>query len=77
MTPTRYIVLEHDGQWKINLNNRYYGPLATRDEAVRHAIETARQAGALGYDACVMVMVGTTEFETVWQYRKDEEPRPE
>ena len=61
----RYIVLHHDGAWKINLNNSYYGPFATQAAAVESATATARQAGEGGYPASVLLMKGT-EFETLW-----------
>ena len=60
MATARYIVLEHDGQWKINLDNRYYGPFTTRDEAVKSATETAGKAVSQGYEAKVMVMTDAT-----------------
>lgn len=61
----RYIILAHEGAWKINLDNRYYGPFATREAAVKSATQTARQAAETGYRASVLVMDGT-KFETVW-----------
>jgi hypothetical protein len=61
----RYIVLEHEGVWKINLDNRYYGPFATREAAVESATATARQAGEAGYPASVLLMRGA-DFETLW-----------
>jgi hypothetical protein len=61
----RYIVLEHEGAWKINLDNRYYGPFPTRAEAVESATGTAKKAADAGYPASVLLMQGTA-FETVW-----------
>ncbi|MFZ2997485.1 DUF2188 domain-containing protein [Sphingobium sp.] len=61
----RYIIVHHDGAWKINLNNSYYGPFPTRAAAVESATDTARKAGDGGYPASVLVMEGTA-FETVW-----------
>lgn len=61
----RYIVLQHDGTWKINLDNRYFGPFATQEAAVASATDTARRAGEGGYPASVLLMRGTT-FETLW-----------
>ena len=61
----RYIVLEHEGAWKINLDNRYYGPFATRQEAVDSATETARKASEGGYPASVLLMKGG-QFDTLW-----------
>ncbi|EAT09563.1 DUF2188 domain-containing protein [Sphingobium sp. 10 DY56-G10] len=61
----RYIVLQHEGVWKINLDNKYYGPFPTQAQAVESASGTARKAADAGYPASVMVMTGTN-FETVW-----------
>lgn len=61
----RYIVLEHEGVWKINLDNKYYGPFPTRDQAVASATTTAQQAAGGGYPASVLLMQGT-KFETLW-----------
>ncbi|KKW92332.1 MULTISPECIES: hypothetical protein [Sphingobium] len=61
----RYIVLEHEGVWKINLDNRYYGPFPTCEAAVESATGTARKASEAGYPASVLLMRGSA-FETVW-----------
>jgi hypothetical protein len=61
----RYVVLEHEGVWKINLDNRYYGPFDTREAAIESATATARKAGDSGYPAAVLVMHGT-QFDVVW-----------
>lgn len=61
----RYIVLEHEGVWKINLDNKYYGPFPTPQAAVESATGTARKAGGEGYPASVLLMRGT-QFETLW-----------
>jgi hypothetical protein len=67
----RYIVLEHEGVWKINLDNRYYGPFPTRDAAVENATGTARKAAEGGYPASVLLMQGT-RFETLWTNQDDQ-----
>ena len=61
----RYIVLHHEGVWKINLDNRYYGPFETKDAAVDSATDTARKAGAAGYPASVLLMAEGS-FELLW-----------
>lgn len=67
----RYIVLEHEGVWKINLDNRYFGPFATQKAAVENATDTARKAAEGGYPASVLLMHGT-RFETLWTNQTDE-----
>ena len=66
----RYIVMHHDGQWKINLDNRYYGPCTSREAAVDMAIDTARKAVSGGYAASVLVMEGG-QFERVWSSEEE------
>jgi hypothetical protein len=61
----RYIVLQHEGVWKINFDNRYYGPFATQQAAAESATDTAKKAGEAGYPASVLLMKGT-DFETLW-----------
>lgn len=61
----RYIVVPHEGVWKINLDNQYYGPFPTEALAVASATDTARKAGDAGYPASVLLMAGT-QFETLW-----------
>ncbi len=62
----RYIVLRHEGVWKINLDNRYYGPFPTQEAAVASATATAREANAGGYPAAVLLME-ENRFETMWE----------
>ena len=66
----RYIVLEHEGTWKINLDNRYYGPFPSSDAAIASATDTALKASEGGYPASVLLMRGT-QFETVWTNQAD------
>ena len=66
----RYIVLEHEGVWKINLDNRYFGPFSTQQAAVDSATDTARKAADGGYPASVLLMRGTS-FETLWTNAPD------
>ena len=65
LPPARYIVINHEGEWKINLDNRYYGPFKTKEIAVDMAIDTAKKAGAAGYPASALLMSGTA-FEPLW-----------
>ena len=62
----RYIVLNHEGVWKINLDNRYYGPFTTQAEAVDSATKTAQEANAKGYPAAVLLM-RDGQFDSLWE----------
>lgn len=70
----RYVVLQDKGEWKINLDNRYYGPFHTADEAEKMAIETARGAAERGFEASVLIMFGMVT-RTVWS-SADAKPPP-
>ncbi|MGV3770612.1 MAG: DUF2188 domain-containing protein [Sphingobium phenoxybenzoativorans] len=65
LPPARYIIMQHDGEWKINLDNRYYGPFETIEEATEMAVETARKAADAGYPASVLMMYGS-RLERLW-----------
>ncbi|MEJ7933264.1 DUF2188 domain-containing protein [Sphingobium sp. AN558] len=67
----RYIIVHHEGVWKINLDNRYYGPFETQAAAQASATETARKASEAGYPASVLLMQGAA-FETLWQGQPDQ-----
>ena len=70
LPPARYIVMHHAGEWKINLDNQYFGPFATQEAATAMAIDTARKADRLGHPASVLLMEGNG-FTPVWTKADD------
>ena len=69
MLRTQYIVLEHDGAWKIRFEGRHFGPYANERAAVHAAIEAAERAPKSGYEARVMVQSGLTgQVHVEWTY---------
>jgi hypothetical protein len=72
--PARYIVMNHGGEWKINLDNRYYGPFDTVEAAVEMAVDTARKASQSGFEASVMMLYGK-QMKTLWP-KMDNSPAP-
>ncbi len=62
----RYIVLEHDGAWRINLNNLYYGPYEDRETAVTTAAQTALEASNAGHHAQVLLATAHGMFRLLW-----------
>jgi hypothetical protein len=62
----RYIVIHHDGAWRINLANLYYGPYESREAAVTAALATAKDAQAQGHHALVMAAEERGLFTTLW-----------
>lgn len=73
LPPARYIVMHHGGEWKINLDNRYYGPFATVEAAAEMAVDTARKAADAGFDARVMMMYGN-RLEQLWPKPQARQP---
>ncbi len=69
----RYIVVQHENVWKINLDNRYFGPFDTKEAAVASATDTAKGAGEKGYPASVLLLNGT-RFDTLWTNVPDDQP---
>jgi hypothetical protein len=70
----RYFVVNHQGQWKIKLDDTHYGPYATQRDAIRDAIDTAHTAGKQGFDAQVLVQGENNQFRTEWTYGNDPYP---
>lgn len=62
----RYIVIHHDGAWRINLHNLYYGPYDDRDAAITAAATTAREASQSGHRAQVILATDRSTFRTLW-----------
>ena len=69
MLRTQYIVLEHDGAWKIRFEGRHFGPYPNERAAVHAAIEAAERAPKSGYEPRVMVQSSLTgQLNVEWTY---------
>ena len=69
MLRTQYIVLEHDGAWKIRFEGRHFGPYPNERAAVHAAIEAAERAPRSGYEPRVMVQSSLTgQLNVEWTY---------
>ena len=69
MLRTQYIVLEHDGAWKIRFEGQHFGPYPSERTAVFAAIEAAERAPKSSYEARVMVQSRLTgQLTVVWTY---------
>lgn len=55
MLRTQYVVVEHDGLWKIRFEGRHFGPYPNERAAVYAAIEAAERAPKSGYEPRVML----------------------
>lgn len=67
----RYIIVPHEGVWKINLDNRYFGPFDSQEKAQETAMATARKASDGGYPATVLLM-REGGFDTLWTNQTEE-----
>ena len=69
MLRTQYIVLEHDGAWKIRFEGRHFGPYPNERAAVHAAIEAAERAPKSGYESRVMLQSSLTgQLHVEWTY---------
>jgi hypothetical protein len=77
MLRTQFVVLEHEGVWKIKFEGRHYGPYGTRRDALRAAIDAAHDAavrrGVGGYSPRVMVET-RNQLQTEWTAGQDPYP---
>lgn len=74
MARAQYIVVRHNGEWKISFNGKHYGPYSTQQAAIRAAVDAAHDSGGKGVDAQVMVQGVNNEFRTEWTYGHDPYP---
>jgi hypothetical protein len=69
MLRTQYIVVEHDGAWKIRFEGRHFGPYANERTAVHVAIAAAERAPNSGSEPRVMVQSSLTgQLRVEWTY---------
>ena len=67
MLRTQYVVVEHDGTWKIRFDGRHFGPYPNERAAVHAAIEAAERAPKAGYEPRVMTQsLRTGELIVEW-----------
>jgi hypothetical protein len=76
MARARYYVVLHEGQWKINFENKHYGPYDTQRKAIRTAVDWAHSAGRNGHDAQVLVQGQDNQWRAEWTYGNDPYPPP-
>ena len=67
MTQAVYTIKFREGQWMMVVNAREFGHFASEQDAVKMAIETAREAGRYNSEgAKVVVQRAEIGPETVW-----------
>jgi hypothetical protein len=75
VTKIRYLIVEKDGKWKINLGSLKMGSFTNRLGAISAAIDMADRDGRNGGDAQVLVRREEQELLIEWTYGRD--PYPE
>lgn len=58
MPQVRYTVDVQDGVWNVSLQGRSFGPYSTMETAMQAAMDAARKAEVMGYEAMVVVAAG-------------------
>lgn len=71
MARVQYFVVRHEGQWKITLEGKRYGPYRTQRDAIRAAVDAAHETKG---DAQVLVQGEDHKFRTEWTYGNDPYP---
>lgn len=77
MARTQYVVVKHQGEWKISHGGKHYGPYGTgtQREAIRVAVDTANAEGKKNPDGAQVLIQGEdNKFRTEWTYGKDPYP---
>jgi hypothetical protein len=74
MARAQYFVVKHEGQWKILLDGKHYGPYRTQADAITEATTAASKAGRNGFDSQVLVQGENNQFRTEWTYGRDPYP---
>lgn len=70
----QFLVVFHDGNWKIKHLGEHEGPFSSQKEAIRVAIKRAYRSGLLGGDGQVFVRGDDDTFWTEWSHGKDAYP---
>ena len=76
MARAQYVVVKHQGEWKIAYNDKHYGPYGTQKAAIRAAVDAAHKLGQKGKDAQVLIQGEDNLFRTEWTYGNDPYPPP-
>ena len=69
MTRNRYIVVFHDGEWKIEHDGELSARYRTQEEALLDALNAARRVDRKGQDAEVLTQGADLRLRTEWTNR--------
>jgi hypothetical protein len=73
----KYVVTARDGEWIITLMGEVIATHHSESEALRGAIEAARDAGVRGHRAEVLVRERGGFLRSAWTFGLDPSPPPE
>lgn len=71
MSRAQYVVVLHEGEWKVSFDGRHYGPYATQAAAIEAAIGSASAVDRRGQEAEVLVQGANKMFHTEWTNWQD------
>lgn len=74
MARIQYVVVHHNGAWKISFNGQHHGPYDNQKAAITVAVNAANESGRQGHDAQVLVQGANNQFRTEWTYGHDPYP---
>lgn len=75
MHKPRYVVVNHEGEWRIRQAGRHFSvSYASKTQALYAAIEFAETDGKAGNSAEVMVRHEDDHFVTEWVHGRDARP---
>jgi Uncharacterized protein conserved in bacteria (DUF2188) len=69
MTRNQYIVVFHDGEWKIEHDGELSARYRTQEEALLDALNAARRVDRKGQDAEVLTQGADRRLRTEWTNR--------
>jgi hypothetical protein len=74
--PDKYLVIFHEGQWKISHDERQDGPYVSERAAITAAVARARIAAKRGRRTKVMVQEDGDSFREEWNSASEAEQAP-
>lgn len=74
MSKVEYQVVSHLGEWSVFVHQKHHGPYASKEAAVKDAIEVAHSCGLMGMKSAVTVQEQDGSLRTCWTFGQDPLP---
>ena len=71
---TRYVVVHHEGCWRVSRHGRMYGPYPTQEVAIRSAIDVAYASGLNDRPSQVLIREPDGTDRIAWTFGIDSHP---